>query len=233
MPGLQAQNVVVAGTGAVYVAPEGTAMPVDLADPVAPFVNMGYCSEDGVTFTISREQEDIPAWQSLEPVRVLVTSEPKVIAFELLEFDTESLLLALRGGTVAGTTVKTYTPPDPGAQDVRAMVIDGIDGDYSFRFCFPRVALQGDVEWSLVRSDAIRLPLEFQALASATKWTILSDHPGLAVPVAMTAMPTTHAGLDEAAEQMGVEFTSGATVAEKQSQLEAAGFAVEPEPVAA
>lgn len=183
MPGLEAGNVVVAGTGTVWVAPEGTPMPTDLAPLDDPWNDMGYVSEDGVTFTISRDQEDIGAWQSLEPVRVLVTSEPKVIAFELMEFDTESLLLAFRGGEVAGTTVKTYTPPDPGAEDTRAMVIDGIDGDSTFRFAFPRVGLQGDVEWSLVRSDAIRLPLEFQVLASSTKWTILSDHPGLTVPV--------------------------------------------------
>lgn len=187
MPGLEAQNVVVAGTGTVWVAPEDTPMPTDLATLADPWVDMGYVSEDGTTFTVSREQEDIGAWQSLEPVRVLVTSEPKVIAFELMEFDTDSLLLAFRGGTVAGTTVKTYTPPDPGASDVRAMVVDGKDGATTFRFCFPRVALQGDVEWVLTRSDAIRLPLEFQVLASEAKWTILSDHAGLVVPTVAAA----------------------------------------------
>lgn len=193
MPGLEAQNVVVAGTGAVWTAPEGTPMPTDLAALADPWIDMGYVSEEGVTFTISREQEDIGAWQSLEPIRVLVTSEPKVIGFELMEFDTESLLLAFRGGTVAGTTVKTYTPPDPGAEDVRAMVVDGVDGATTWRFAFPRVALQGDVEWALVRSDAVRLPLEFQVLASAEKWTILSDSAGLVVPTAAAAATSSKA----------------------------------------
>jgi len=219
MPGLEAQNVVVAGTGAVYVAPEGTTLPADLIEPIAPWVNVGYISEDGATFTISREQEEINAWQSLEPVRVLITAEPKVIAFELMEFDEESLALAFRGGTFsAGPPVK-YTPPDPGASAVKAMVVDGIDGVSTFRFLFPRVELQGDVEWSLVRSDAIRLPLEFQVLASSEKWHILSDHPGFTVPAAMSSMPRTHAELDALGAEAGIGFPEGATVAEKQQLL--------------
>jgi len=224
MPGLEAGNVVVAGTGTVWTAPDGTPMPTDLATLVDPWVDMGYVSEDGVTFTVSRDQEDIPAWQSLEPVRVLITAEPKVIAFELMEFDEESLMLAFRGGTVAGTTIKTYTPPDPGTADVRAMVVDGIDGASTFRFCFPRVALQGDVEWQLVRSDAIRLPLEFQVLASAEKWGILTDHAGMTIAAA-TSMPRTHADLDALAQSAGIVFPEGATVAEKQAQLEASAVA--------
>lgn len=217
MPGLEAANVVVAGTGTVWVAPDGTPMPVDLATLASPWMDMGYVSEDGATFTISRDQEDIAAWQSLEPVRVLITAEPKVIAFELMEFDEESLKLAFRGGTVSGTTVKAYVPPDPGASDVRAMVIDGVDGASTFRFCFPRVSLQGDVEWQLVRSDAIRLPLEFQVLASATKWGILTNHAGMSLSSA--SMPRTHAELDELAAASGITFPEGASVAEKQELL--------------
>jgi hypothetical protein len=225
MPGLEASNVVVAGTGAVYVAPEATALPTDLEALPAAWINTGYISEDGATFTISREQEDIAAWQSQEPVRVLITSEPKVIAFELMEFDEESLLLAFRGGTVVAGPPAKYTPPDAGASDVRAMVVDGVDGAYTFRFIFPRASLQGDVEWSLVRSDAIRLPLEFQVLAAATSWHILSDHPGLSVPALLAAsgMPRTHAELDELAAAAGVTFEDGATVADKQAALEGAG----------
>jgi hypothetical protein len=190
MPGLEAANVVVAGTGHVWVAPDGTTLPADLDPLDDPWTDIGYISEDGVTFTISRDQTDIAAWQSLEPVRVLITSEPKVIGFELMEFDEDTLVLAFRGGTVVAGPPAKYTPPDAGASDVRAMVVDGIDGAYTFRFVFPRVSLQGDVEWNLNRSDAVRFPLEFQVLASTTSWYIMSDHPGLSVPaLAMTGEP--------------------------------------------
>ena len=179
MPGMDATQVVVAGTGNVYAAPEGTALPVDIVTPLAsPWVDMGYVSEDGVTFTISRESEDINAWQSMEPVRVVSTSEPKTIGFELLQFEPETVMLALRGGTLTTGVVVKWVPPDPGASDIRALVIDGIDGDEIFRFMFSRVQISGDVEWNLVRTNAIRLPLEFGVLAPTEgdpPWAILTD----------------------------------------------------------
>lgn len=178
---LEAQHVTVAGTGTVWVAPEDTPMPTDIAALASPWEDVGYVSEDGVKFTLSRTQEDINAWQSVDPVRILVTAEPKVVAFELLEFDRETLILAFRGGSFAGTTAPfTYTPPDAGASDVRAMCIDGIDGDNEFRFAFPRVELSGDLEFSLMRTDAVRFPLEFSVLAAAEKWTLIADLPGAA-----------------------------------------------------
>jgi hypothetical protein len=181
---LEPQNVVVAGTGAVWVAPEGTALPADLTAPIAPWEDVGYVGEDGCSFTFSRDQEEINAWQAADPVRVLITTEPKTIEFELLEFDREALLLAFRGGSFAGVAPPyTYTPPDAGATDVRAMLIDGIDGALTFRFGFPRVQLQGDLEFALLRTDAVRLAMEFGVLASATKWQIVSDLPGFGAGV--------------------------------------------------
>jgi hypothetical protein len=175
---MTAQDVVVAGTGGVYVAPEGTELPSDLAEPGSDFENVGYISEDGVTFTLSRDTTDLLAWQTAEAIRVLVNSEPKTIAFELLQFDRTTLLLALHGGEFEGADPTTYTPPETGASDVRAMVIDAKDGDVTVRFCLPRVQVQGDVSWQLVRTDAIRLPLEFGMLAADEPWQIISDAPG-------------------------------------------------------
>jgi hypothetical protein len=179
MAGQNAQHVVVAGTGAVYVAPEGTALPADLVTPLpATWVDIGYIGEDGVTFTFSREQEDVMAWQVSTPVRVLVTNEPITVEYELEQFDREAVLLAFRGGAFTGATAPfTYTPPDAGASDVRAMTIDAVDGDYTFRFTFPRLQISDDVALQLVRTDVIRLPLTFNVLAAPTKWAIISDHP--------------------------------------------------------
>lgn len=184
-----AQHVVVAGTGAVYVAPEGTALPTDLVTPLpATWVDIGYIGEDGVTFTFSREQEDVMAWQVSTPVRVLVTNEPITVEYELEQFDQEAVLLAFRGGDFAGTTAPiTYTPPDAGASDVRAMVIDAVDGAYTFRFCFPRLQISDDVTLQLVRTDIMRLPLTFNVLAASEKWSIISDHPGFTVAGLLSA----------------------------------------------
>jgi hypothetical protein len=189
MAGQDAQDVVVAGTGAVYVAPDGTALPTDLVTPLpAAWEDVGYVSEDGVTFTFSREQEEVNAWQVSTPVRVLVTNEPISIAFELIQFDQTTVMLAFRGGAVAGTVAPfTYTPPDAGATDVRALTIDAVDGNYHFRFSFPRAQVAEDVEMALVRSDAARLPLTFAVLAAPVKWQIVSDHPGFGPGVLLAA----------------------------------------------
>ena len=181
---LEAQNVVVAGSGAVWVAPEDTPAPPDLAPLTTPWEDLGYTNEDGVTFTFSRDQTDLNAWQSSEPVRVLITAEPKTIAFNLLEFDQQSILLAFRGGTFTPGVPPApdiYTPPDPGTSDVRAIAIDGVDGDLQFRFYFPRVQLSGDVGFQLVRTDAVTLSIELSVLAAASKWQIAANLPGFGV----------------------------------------------------
>jgi hypothetical protein len=215
---LQPTHIVVAGTGDVYVAPENTPAPADLAELADPWAELGYCDEDGVTFTFSREQEDVNAWQSAEPVRVLITSEPKTIAFNLLEFDRDSILLAFRGGAFSGSAAPyTYTPPDSGTLDVRALVIDGVDGGQTFRFYFPRVQLSGDVEFQLVRTDAVTLSIELSVLASPTKWIILSDLPGFGAEGTMLAASSedlsalTRAQLDEKATALGLNPSDYAT----------------------
>jgi hypothetical protein len=208
MAGLEPTHVVVAGTGSVYVAPEGTTLPADLAALAAPWADIGYVTEDGVTFTFSREQEDVNAWQSAEPIRVLVTNEPKTIAFDMLEFDRDAILLAFRGGSFAGASAPyTYTPPDAGVSDVRAMVIDGKDGASTFRFAFPRVSLSGDVEFQLLRTDALKLTTEFSVLASVTKWKLISDLVGFGTTALFAAdgMSLSRAELDERARAVGVE----------------------------
>jgi hypothetical protein len=186
MAGQNPQDVIVAGTGAVYVAPDGTSLPTDLVSPpVDPWEDVGYISEDGVQFTFSRDQEEVNAWQVSTPVRVLVTNEPIQIQFELEQFDRLTVELAFRGGDFSGTSAPyTYTPPDAGASDVRALLIDAVDGAYHLRYVFPRVQLTDDVEFSFVRSDAIRLPLTFAVLAATEKWAILSDHPGFGAAAA-------------------------------------------------
>jgi len=204
----QPTHVTVAGTGTVWVAPEGTSIPSDLAVPPSPWIDMGYTSDDGVTVTISRDQEDINAWQATDPVRVLVTAEPKTVEFELLEFDRESIVLAFRGGAWTGSDPGpyVYTPPAAGASDVRAMLIDAFDGSQQFRLVYPRVQLQGDVEFSLVRTDAVRLPLEFAVLASTPSWSIIGDLPGFGTATVLVASDSmTLAELQAAATSLGLD----------------------------
>lgn len=176
---MDASNVVVAGTGDVYVAAADTALTgiAVNARPSMGWDELGYISEDGASFNMDRSTEELKSWQSMDPIRILTTEEPKMVSFELMQFDPVSFNLAMQGGTLSGGV---WEPPVPGTQEVKAMVIYGVDGDYNFRFYFPRVQVNGAVEFNMNRSDAIRLPLEFKVLASASSWYFESDHPAWA-----------------------------------------------------
>lgn len=50
-------------TGAVYLAPAGTTVPTDGTTALsAAFVNMGYISEDGYTYNVETDTEEIKEW---------------------------------------------------------------------------------------------------------------------------------------------------------------------------
>lgn len=50
-------------TGAVFIAPKGTTVPTDGTTALATaFVNMGYISEDGYTYNIDTDTEEIREW---------------------------------------------------------------------------------------------------------------------------------------------------------------------------
>lgn len=177
--GLTPANVTVAGTGGVFLAPEGTALPPTTAlttDPADPWRRLGYTTDDGVEFTLGRESEDLGVWESMDPVRSLVTGEPKEIAFSAREFSADNWLVAASGGTLEVVTgVVKYTAPAAGSAPVYAMQVVWVDGASTFKIAFPRVTLSDDVEFNLQRGDSINLPLTFKVLASATPWELHTD----------------------------------------------------------
>ena len=71
---LNADNVRVGTTGRIYVAPKGTTAPTDLVSAwAAGWVDLGYMSEDGCEMAIATSVDDIKAWQSLSPIRRVLT----------------------------------------------------------------------------------------------------------------------------------------------------------------
>lgn len=173
---LDATEAVVAGSGHIYVAPEGTTLPDDLAALTDPWVELGYTTEDGVTFNLARSTNDILAWQSADPIRVVETSRAITVAGVLRQFNPENLDAAFGGGDFTpGPTFGTYVLPGSGENEVRVLVIDAIDGDDTVRFIYDRVQQQADVQTQLQRGDTANLPLEFKVLAGAELPTIISD----------------------------------------------------------
>ena len=176
-------EVRVAGAGHVYVAPAGTALPTNLSALAAAWVDLGYVTEDGVGFSFGRETSDLNAWQGSK-VRVLTTAEPASVNFSLMQTNKDVLPVVFGGGSIAssGTApneIYTFTPPASGTNTERACVIEFADGDLTYRYCIPRIQLEGNVEFTLVRSGALTYPLTFGILDASPKFTIVSNDDNL------------------------------------------------------
>lgn len=170
-----ATQVRVAGAGKVYAAPEGSTLPTDpTSAPDAAFVELGYVTTDGVTFTHSRETEDLDAWQGSK-VRVLTLAEPTTVGFALMETSGDVLKLAFGGGTITDATTHFVFEPPAGDNAVRALVIDFQDGDLNYRYVIPRAQVQGDVSFTLSREGSLNYPLEFGVLDNTPKFQIITD----------------------------------------------------------
>jgi hypothetical protein len=181
---IDATEVRVAGAGNVYVAAEGTTLPTTSSSVLgASWTDLGYCTEDGVTFTQGRETTDLNAWQGTK-VRVLTDAEPTSVAFTLMQTNADVLPVAFGGGTLDEVEAGEYsfTPPSFGGNVVRALVIEFVDGDVTYRYCIPRAQIQGEVQVQLQRSGAVTYPLEFGVLDDSPKYLILSNDPSMEPP---------------------------------------------------
>lgn len=182
MPGSNdPDEIVVAPGGTIYVAPVGTALPVEEDDALnAAFVELGYVSDDGVQFRDGTTKEKIPVWQSFYPARTLVTEKETQLEFALRQWNRDTVKLAFGGGEVSIVTSGhfRYTPPGPDdAPDERALVVGWSDGDRDYRIVVPKVTVADPVETQLVRTKAADLPLTLDVLGTedADPWYLLTN----------------------------------------------------------
>ena len=163
-------NVRVGLTGSVYIAPKGTTAPVDL-DTAWPagWVDLGYLSDDGVELTYSTETEDINAWQSLSPVRKVLTGVDMTLGFTAIELKTTTMTLYFPSATmsdVSGTVHKLSIPAAP-APDERAIGLEWIDGDIKNRLIIARGEVTDREALTLARSGAVGLGMTVSAYADS------------------------------------------------------------------
>lgn len=140
-------TIPVAANGDVYVARYSPSLqlPTDaLTAPTLDFNALGYTSEEGVTFGVETETAEIPAWQSLQPVRKPVTGQEITANFELLEWNSETLVLAFGGGNFEdnGDGTWSFTLPKSDERIQFSIIIDALDGLYRYRIILPRVTVE-------------------------------------------------------------------------------------------
>ncbi len=122
---LDSDNVRVAVTGAVYVAPTGTTGPSFADDALdAGFVDLGYVSSDGITETIDRSTTQIRSWQDSSLVREVISEGTYSVSMTFIETNEE--VLSLYYGTSLTNGEVSIDPRTSGGR--QSFVIDVIDG---------------------------------------------------------------------------------------------------------
>lgn len=188
MPGFDPDELVVAGSGHVYVGDDTATFPDDIdtvldwaTTPDAGWVDLGYTTEDGPRFTFDRTTVDIKAWQSFDPLRTIVTEVPKQVEFDLHQWNADSLRLGLGGGTISATANGfMLEPPDASVVDVRKLVIVGSDGDKNYAFCYRRTTNGKAFNFGFQRADSASLAIGMKVLAAdegEQPFRLLTDDP--------------------------------------------------------
>lgn len=180
-----ADKIVVAQRGAVYLGDVGTVV-ADDPDVAVPgsFTDLGYTTEDGVTFGASSDVTDINAWQSATPVRRIVTGRSTTASFSLEEWSEDNFALAFGGGewTFNGDRAVYNPPADEDALAEYQLIIDFQDGDKKSRLQIFRGNVADSVETTLNRTGAAILPITFTGLTpdgETRSWKYASNDPTL------------------------------------------------------
>lgn len=164
----EAANVIIAANGRVAIAPQGTALPTDATAALDPaFTELGYISEDGVEITPQLTTGEITAWQSLSPVRTFMTAYGLEVAFTLMEWIETNLKLAFGGGVFTDNLDGTwdFQLPAPGEREQYVMVIEGQDGNETYRWVLEKVELSDTGGTSFKGDDASMFPVTVKTLA--------------------------------------------------------------------
>jgi hypothetical protein len=182
MPWNDSDQTVIAGTGEVYVAAVGTALPASTsATLAAAFNGLGYHSEDGVSINSSVEIEEHRAWQSKHAIRRERGDEEFQVTFELLQWNEINVPLAFGGGTVTdlgGGQFKYVPPSETDGIEERTLIVDLDDGADRLRLIIPRGTVVEGVESQFARGTMSPLPITFKALEPETggdAWHFLTN----------------------------------------------------------
>jgi hypothetical protein len=163
-----ADETVIAGSGQVYVAATGTALPTTAgATPNAAFNGLGYHTEEGVGLNKPLNIQEFRAWQVKNPIRIERGDEDFILSFALLQWNETSVPLAFGGGAISsdGGSGYKYTPPqDSDALPKWALICDVDDGSDRMRFVIPEGQIADGVDTQFNRQSMSSLPISFRAV---------------------------------------------------------------------
>lgn len=182
-----ADQIVIAANGAISLGAVGATVDPDpdvaLGDE---FNELGYATEEGVTFSDTPELLRIMSWQSKKPTRTAVDTRTTTAATQLQQWNRDTTALAFGGGEWVEEEVGLYRFDPPSDSDdlpEYCLVIDWEDGDRKWRWVGRKVSVTEGVEANLVRSAEAPLPVTLEVLApdgDVLPWNLYSNDPAFA-----------------------------------------------------
>ena len=165
-------------TGAIFVAPEGTALPTDATTALPnTFKLLGFTSDEGVTISESSDSESILAWEGRVEVCNVRTEYTESISFTPIQCnaDVAKLTWGDDAVTVDGTSGAIRAKHHGKVLDPVVIVIEtnpreGIVKRYSSTF---QLVERGDVTMDGTQVDGRQLT--FNAIADASGYTMYED----------------------------------------------------------
>ena len=150
----------------IWVAPEGTDPPADIdTDFADPWLPLGYASDDGVTVGGDTSTESFTPWQSVTPIKTIVTERTRTIGFTLWQLNELTLGLYFdqsipdATGEAFDFEVRSDAP-----QIVRAVAVDAEDGDRRLRLVYPRATIESTGDMTLSKGAMVPLEVTLSAL---------------------------------------------------------------------
>jgi hypothetical protein len=154
----------------IWLAPAGTEPPDNTWEPwPTPWKVLGYLSDDGPTVGQSVDQTDLTPWQSVVPIRSVITGRAVTLQFVLWQLN--------------GDTIALYFDADPGAVDsddllvmklrsdtpqhLYAVGIDSRDAERVLRIAFGRASLSDAGDMQITRGATVPLDCTLSALDDA------------------------------------------------------------------
>lgn len=167
-------ELVVGQNGNIYTAAADTAGPTATTGSwPGGWTDLGLVNSDGVTFTQSKNIEDINSWQLFFPARRIVTGVTATLACTLQQWNADTLAFALSGSF----TGAVLTPADPEDIVETAFGVEWRDGNKVFRLFSLRGTLTGDTAIQVARNAAAELPITYSVsgVANQDPWTLVAD----------------------------------------------------------
>ncbi|GAA0938093.1 hypothetical protein [Actinocorallia libanotica] len=170
MAGNNANEIRVAGTGRVLVAPLNTAVPTDTTAPwAAGWKDLGFTGNDGVKFTKKDKIDQVETWQSTSPARLVYSQRDLTVKFGLLQLNEDTVPFFFGSGSVEETSTSgtfSYDLSTQAVADERMLGIEFTDGAaVKYRFIVPRGQVTDNEDLTLVNTAAIKLAVTYTALA--------------------------------------------------------------------